>query len=89
VEQRRYDLVHIQTPFVAPCAGLGIARRLRAPMVESYHTFFEQHLGKVQPALSGSGDRAASQDALAEADRDGLMGHRCRDAFAHNGRGHS
>lgn len=43
---RRFDLLHIHTPFIAHYTGLGLARRLRLPVLESYHTFFEQHLDK-------------------------------------------
>lgn len=47
--RRKFDLVHIQTPFVAHYAGLGLARRLGLPSVESYHTFFEQYLHHYVP----------------------------------------
>jgi len=40
----QYDLVHIQTPFVAHYLGLKLARRLGLPTVESYHTLFEEYL---------------------------------------------
>ena len=43
---RGFDLVHIQTPFFAHYAGIGLARRLEAPAVASYHTFFEQYFDK-------------------------------------------
>jgi glycosyltransferase involved in cell wall biosynthesis len=43
---RRFDLLHIHTPFIAHYTGLGLARRLRLPVLESYHTFFEQYLDK-------------------------------------------
>ncbi|MFB1485959.1 MULTISPECIES: glycosyltransferase [unclassified Thiocapsa] len=46
---RGYDLVHIQTPFFAHYLGLGIAKRLDVPVVESYHTFFEQYLHHYVP----------------------------------------
>lgn len=39
-----YDLLHIHTPFVAHYAGLALARRLNLPVIESYHTFFEEYL---------------------------------------------
>ncbi|MDA8381795.1 MAG: glycosyltransferase [Betaproteobacteria bacterium] len=39
-----FDLVHIQTPFVAHYAGLRLARLLGVPCLESYHTFFEEYL---------------------------------------------
>lgn len=45
------DVVHIQTPFVAHYAGLELARRLRVPVVESYHTYFEHYLYHYVPAL--------------------------------------
>jgi glycosyltransferase involved in cell wall biosynthesis len=41
---RNIDLVHIHTPFVAHYAGVKVARALAAPVVESYHTFFEEYL---------------------------------------------
>jgi 1,2-diacylglycerol 3-alpha-glucosyltransferase len=39
-----YDIIHVQTPFVAHYLGIKIARLLRIPCVESYHTFFEEYL---------------------------------------------
>lgn len=47
----RYDLVHIQTPFLAHHAGLRIARALDLPTVETYHTFFEEYLYCYVPYL--------------------------------------
>jgi glycosyltransferase involved in cell wall biosynthesis len=41
---RTFDLVHIQTPFIAHYAGLRIARELGVPCVATYHTFFEEYL---------------------------------------------
>lgn len=41
---RNIDLVHIHTPFVAHYAGVKVARALAVPVVESYHTFFEEYL---------------------------------------------
>jgi glycosyltransferase involved in cell wall biosynthesis len=46
-----YDLVHIQTPFVAHYLGLHLARALGVPVVESYHTFFEEYLFHYIPFL--------------------------------------
>lgn len=37
-----YDLVHIQTPFIAHYTGLRVARGLGVPVVETYHTHFEE-----------------------------------------------
>lgn len=39
-----YDLIHIQTPFVAHRVGIRLARELNVPVVETYHTFFEEYL---------------------------------------------
>jgi glycosyltransferase involved in cell wall biosynthesis len=39
-----YDLVHIQTPFVAHYLGVEIAAALGVPCIETYHTFFEEYL---------------------------------------------
>lgn len=38
------DIIHVHTPFVAHYAGLAIARRLKVPLVASYHTLFEEYL---------------------------------------------
>jgi glycosyltransferase involved in cell wall biosynthesis len=44
LQQYQFDLVHIQTPFVAHYLGLRLARQLGIPAVVSYHTFFEEYL---------------------------------------------
>ncbi len=49
--RRGYDLVHIHTPFVAHYTGVGLARFLGVPAVESYHTFFEQYLDHYVPLI--------------------------------------
>ena len=41
-----FDLVHIHTPFQAHYLGLHLARALDLPVVETYHTYFEEYLGK-------------------------------------------
>lgn len=46
-----YDLVHIHTPFVAHYLGLKLARAARVPVVESYHTYFEEYLHHYVPLL--------------------------------------
>jgi glycosyltransferase involved in cell wall biosynthesis len=50
-EKRNFDLVHIQTPFVAHYAGIKLARTLGIPCVETYHTFFEEYLYHYIPLL--------------------------------------
>ena len=68
--QRSYDLVHIQTPFVAHYAGLGLARRLGIPVIESYHTFFEQYVDKYVRFLPASWLRLAARRLSAAQCRD-------------------
>ncbi|MFP4280972.1 MAG: glycosyltransferase [Halochromatium sp.] len=58
---QRFDLVHIHTPFVAHYAGLALARWLSVPVVESYHTFFEQYLDKYIPLIPGAWLRYAAR----------------------------
>jgi glycosyltransferase involved in cell wall biosynthesis len=41
--RKRFDLVHVQTPFVAHYAGLQLARHMNIPCVETYHTLFEEY----------------------------------------------
>lgn len=57
----RFDLVHIHTPFIAHYAGLALARWLSVPVVESYHTFFEQYLDKYIPLVPGAWLRFAAR----------------------------
>ena len=45
------ELVHVQTPFVAHRIGLRAARELALPVVETYHTFFEEYLHHYLPVL--------------------------------------
>jgi len=56
-----FDLVHIHTPFVAHYAGLALARWLSLPVIESYHTFFEQYLDKYVPLVPSSWLRLAAR----------------------------
>lgn len=39
-----FDLVHIQTPFVAHYAGVRLAKALGLPVLATYHTFFQEYL---------------------------------------------
>lgn len=45
----RFDMLHIHTPFVAHYAGLKLAKTLKIPVVETYHTFFEDYLHHYLP----------------------------------------
>ena len=51
LRERAFDLIHIQTPFVAHRVGVKLARRLGLPLVETYHTFFEEYLYHYVPFL--------------------------------------
>jgi len=61
LRRRRYDLVHIQTPFVAHYLGLRIARELDVPVVETYHTHFEEYLYHYLPWLPATWLRGAAR----------------------------
>jgi 1,2-diacylglycerol 3-alpha-glucosyltransferase len=50
----RFDLVHIQTPFIAHYAGVRHARAMRIPCLATYHTFFEEYLHHYAPLLPRS-----------------------------------
>jgi 1,2-diacylglycerol 3-alpha-glucosyltransferase len=51
LDAEAYDIVHIQTPFVAHYLGVHLADRLGLPRVETYHTFFEEYLFHYIPFL--------------------------------------
>lgn len=59
--RRDYDLVHIQTPFVAHYSGIRIARELGVPVVETYHTHFEEYLYHYLPWLPARWLRSAAR----------------------------
>ncbi|MDZ7828879.1 MAG: glycosyltransferase [Halofilum sp. (in: g-proteobacteria)] len=56
-----FELVHVQTPFIAHYFGRRIARRLAVPMVESYHTFFQEYLFHYLPWLPRACLRSAAR----------------------------
>ncbi|MGH8196831.1 MAG: glycosyltransferase [Steroidobacteraceae bacterium] len=58
---REFDLLHIQTPFLAHAVGIDLARRLGIPVVETYHTFFEEYFHHYLPFLPRSLLRAAAR----------------------------
>jgi 1,2-diacylglycerol 3-alpha-glucosyltransferase len=51
LERLEPDLVHIQTPFIAHYQGTALARALRVPVIETYHTYFEEYLHHYVPLL--------------------------------------
>jgi len=46
-----YDLIHVQTPFVAHYLGVKLSYLLDIPCIETYHTFFEEYLYHYIPLL--------------------------------------
>lgn len=44
LRSEQYDIIHVQTPFVAHYLGTRLARLLDICCVETYHTFFEEYL---------------------------------------------
>ncbi len=59
--EENVDVVHVQTPFLAHYAGRRIARKLGVPVVETYHTFFEEYVDKYVPILPPSWLRALAR----------------------------
>jgi 1,2-diacylglycerol 3-alpha-glucosyltransferase len=49
LKKEKYDIIHINTPFVAHYLGLKLAKLLHIPCVETYHTFFEDYLHHYLP----------------------------------------
>jgi 1,2-diacylglycerol 3-alpha-glucosyltransferase len=49
-----FDLVHIQTPFIAHYYGVSVARELGVPVIETYHTYFEEYLHHYVPLIPRS-----------------------------------
>ncbi|MBU2742995.1 MULTISPECIES: glycosyltransferase [Acidithiobacillus] len=53
LKARHYDILHIQTPFVAHYLGNHLARSLKLPVISSYHTYFEAYLGHYYRKIPG------------------------------------
>lgn len=49
-----FDLVHIQTPFLAHYYGVSLAREWGVPVIETYHTYFEEYLHHYVPLIPRS-----------------------------------
>ena len=61
LRKKQYDLIHIQTPFVAHYLGIEIAEALGVPRMETYHTFFEEYLFHYVPVMPKSVLRGLSR----------------------------
>lgn len=51
---RRFDIMHIHTPFVAHYSGVALARKLGVPVVVTFHTHFEEYLYHYVPFIPRS-----------------------------------
>jgi glycosyltransferase involved in cell wall biosynthesis len=51
LRSEHYDLIHVQTPFVAHYLGVKLSYLLDVPCIETYHTFFEEYLYHYVPLL--------------------------------------
>ena len=47
----KYDILHIQTPFIAHYVGVSLAKKRNIPGVATYHTYFEEYLYRYIPFL--------------------------------------
>ena len=61
LRDEKYDLIHIQTPFVAHYLGTKLSGLLGIPCVETYHTFFEEYLHHYIPLLPRGLTRAMAR----------------------------
>ena len=50
---RKWDVIHIHTPFQAHRLGIRLAEAARVPTVETYHTYFEEYVAHYLPWLPG------------------------------------
>jgi 1,2-diacylglycerol 3-alpha-glucosyltransferase len=51
LRSEQYDVIHIQTPFVAHYLGIKLSKLLNIPCIETYHTFFEEYLYHYVPLV--------------------------------------
>ncbi len=51
LQRQQFDIIHVHTPFVAHMLGLRLGKLLSIPVVETYHTFFEDYLHLYLPII--------------------------------------
>jgi 1,2-diacylglycerol 3-alpha-glucosyltransferase len=49
LKKENFDVIHVHTPFVAHYVGLKLGKLLQIPVLETYHTFFEDYLHHYLP----------------------------------------
>lgn len=54
LKRAQFDVIHVHTPFIAHYFGLRLARELKLPIIETYHTFFEEYLHYYLPWIPKS-----------------------------------
>jgi glycosyltransferase involved in cell wall biosynthesis len=59
--RRRWDVIHVHTPFRAHQLGVRLRRRGVAPLVETYHTYFEPYAKHYFPWLPAAPLRLAAR----------------------------
>ncbi len=50
--RRHWDIIHVHTPFATHRLGVRLARSRRIPLVETYHTYFEEYIAHYLPWLA-------------------------------------
>ncbi len=58
---REFDIIHVHTPFAAHYEGVWLGKKLGLPVVETYHTYFEEYLDKYLPWLPRKALRYAAR----------------------------
>ncbi|MDE2600334.1 MAG: glycosyltransferase [Rhodocyclaceae bacterium] len=51
LQDRHFDLIHVQTPFAAHYTGLKLARHRKIPCIATYHTHFEEYFHHYLPVM--------------------------------------
>jgi 1,2-diacylglycerol 3-alpha-glucosyltransferase len=51
IRDKHFDIIHIHTPFTAHYVGIHFGKKLDIPVVETYHTFFEDYLHHYLPFI--------------------------------------
>lgn len=51
LKDKQFDIIHIETPFSAHYEGLRLAKALNIPVVETYHTHFEEYFYHYLPLV--------------------------------------
>jgi len=49
IKDQHFDVIHVHTPFTAHYVGIDFGKKLDIPVVETYHTFFEDYLHHYLP----------------------------------------